>query len=522
MRSAPMLTIVGHPNLARVGQRVGLPALTQDHGQVELSRVAPMFQDVAGNDTEPLSCVFLSRKPVVLTTARAGIDIDAGSTRTRVTVSGTELTGKMTLAYALVHMGVVITVGDEVVLLLHWGEHPIVDPPPRHGIMGDSAEIVRVRAEIARIATDDRPVLIRGETGSGKELVARAIHLASARHARAYVPVNMAAVPSTLAAAELFGHTKNAFSGAGSAREGYFGQADGGSLFLDEVGDTPMDVQALMLRAIDQGEAQALGAEQPRKIDVRIIAATDADLGTKARDGSFRPPLYYRLASHEIHNPPLRERRDDIARLLVGFLSDEMTNRGRAGELDTGADAMDGWLPGALVARLVDYDWPGNVRQLRNVVRYLAGVKGRPVAGDHRLERMLSDSIGELSPGDSGAMAASASGSMARMESSAAEQPETAGKRSPADIGEAELEEVLVSVDYRLTVAAKLLGISRPSLNRLVDAHPSLVRAQKLPAEQLQAAFRDHGGDVETMWRALRVGKRSLQLRLRELGIGGA
>lgn len=509
LRSAPMLTIVGHPNVARIGERIALPQLTHDEGVLELSRATPVFQDVTGEDTEPLACVFLSRKPVMLRSARTGIEIDTSGTRIKVHIAGTEVVGTMTLAHAVVHMGVVLRVGDEVVLLLSWGEHPIMNAPPRHGILGDSAAIVRVRSEISRIASDMGPVLIRGETGSGKELIARAIHDASPRSDGPYVPVNMAAIPSTLAAAEFFGHTKNAFSGAGSARQGYFGQSDTGSLFLDEVGDTPMDVQALMLRAIDQGEVQPLGSEDARKIDVRVIAATDADLATKAREGLFRPPLYYRLASHEIHNPPLRERRDDVARLLVGFLVEEMARRGRESELATEPDAMEGWLSGAIIERLVDYPWPGNVRQLRNVCRYLAGVEGRPAITDPGLNRLLDDAINDVGRMQTPTPATEDSGA----------HEVTPSKRAPADIQGSELEEVLKSVDYRLTVAAKLLGISRPSLNRLVDAHPTLVRAQKLTKELLEKAFAEHEGDIESLWRALQVGKRSLQLRLRELGI---
>ena len=186
--------------------------------------------------------------------------------------------------------------------------------------------------------------------------------------------------PPTLAASELFGHVEGAFSGARGRNVGYFGRADGGTLFLDEIGETPVDVQPTPLRALESGEVQQIGARGVRRVDVRLIAATDADLEGMARAGSFRAPLIYRLATHEIRIPPLRERHDDIGRLLRHFLADELTKAGRVDELRR-PPTQDPWLPGPVVERLACYDWPGNVRQLRNVSR----------VGDRRETRVFGD-----------------------------------------------------------------------------------------------------------------------------------
>ncbi len=231
--------------------------------------------------------------------------------------------------------------------------------PGRFGMIGESAPMQAVFALIEKIAPTPVPVLVLGETGTGKELVARALHDESQRAAGPFVAVNCAAVPAGLLEAELFGHKRGAFTGAVADREGQFAAADKGTLLLDEVGDTPLAMQAKLLRALQEGEVRRVGDNKVRKVDVRVVAATHRDLLAMAAVGEFREDLYYRLGVVRIELPALRDRPGDvawIARSLVQTLGREV---GRPDlELDEAAF-------GALAAA----PWPGNVRQLVNELR---------------------------------------------------------------------------------------------------------------------------------------------------------
>ncbi len=226
---------------------------------------------------------------------------------------------------------------------------PVVGDSPRWRALVDAA---------LRVARREVPVLLRGETGTGKELVASMIHAASARRERACVRVNCAAIPTELAESELFGHAKGAFTGAAAAHAGWFAQADGGTLVLDEVGELPLAVQARLLRALQDGEIQPLGTGRVTKVDVRVVASTLRDLAADVAAGRFRQDLYYRLSVVELRVPPLRERADDIPSLVSAFVE-----RYRARfELPSVRFAP------ALVAALAARPWPGNVRELENAV----------------------------------------------------------------------------------------------------------------------------------------------------------
>jgi two-component system, NtrC family, nitrogen regulation response regulator NtrX len=231
----------------------------------------------------------------------------------------------------------------------------------RYEIVGNSFAIRQVLERVERVSPTEARVLITGENGTGKELVARAIHRLSARADRQFVEVNCAAIPSELIESALFGHVKGSFTGAISDRAGKFEQADGGTLFLDEVGDMSLEAQAKALRALEEGVVTRVGGAKAIEVDVRVVAATNKDLEAEIDAGSFREDLFYRLNVVPIHVPPLRERRDDIP-MLVQHFADMMSKR-------------EGVTPRTFddraVARLLELPWPGNVRELRNTVERL-------------------------------------------------------------------------------------------------------------------------------------------------------
>jgi PAS domain S-box-containing protein len=238
---------------------------------------------------------------------------------------------------------------------------------------GESAAMIKVYKLIEQVAGTDMTVLILGETGAGKELVARAIHQTSSRRDKPLVTVNCSALPADLVESELFGHEKGAFTNAMSRQLGRFELAHEGTLFLDEIGDLPLPLQAKLLRALQEGEFARLGSGKAIKVDVRVLAATNRDLGTAIKTGDFRTDLFYRLNVFPIHVPPLRERREDIGTLARKFLEEASVRLGRAVPR----------LSVELLRLLENFDWPGNVRELRNIIeRAVLSSTG----GDLRLE----------------------------------------------------------------------------------------------------------------------------------------
>jgi formate hydrogenlyase transcriptional activator len=225
-------------------------------------------------------------------------------------------------------------------------------------IVGKSGALAAVLAQVGRVAPTDASVLVTGETGTGKELIARAIHSTSRRRDKPLIKVNCAALPSGLVESELFGHEKGAFSGAVARRLGRFELADGGTIFLDEIGELPAEAQVKLLRVLQEREFDRVGGDAPVKVDVRVIAATNRDLLREVREGRFREDLFYRLNVFPVHLPPLRDRRDDIP-LLVGFLLKKFALR-----IGKPLEAVGR----ATMQRLVEYPWPGNIRELENVL----------------------------------------------------------------------------------------------------------------------------------------------------------
>jgi DNA-binding NtrC family response regulator len=522
----PSLTIVYHPVLRRIGDRALLGELVTGR-EVKISRQAPRFAPPHQPQGTPLADSRLSRAPFELRPLGDGsVMLVPGESRTKIVIDGERVTEARCFSTAALERGVMLELGDRIALLLHLYQPCDESETGDLGLVGHSAEIARVRESIRRVAGVDVPVLIRGETGTGKELVASAIHEAGARRSRPLVSVNLAALPAALAAAELFGAQRGAFTGAARPQDGYFRRAHGGTLFLDEIGEAPVDVQVMLLRAIETGEIYALGAQRAEQVDVRLISATDANLDTLVEQGGFRAPLLHRLAGYEIHLPPLRARRDDIGRLLIHFLGLDLAEIGETDRLDRSEPAP--WLSMSLVTRLVRYDWPGNVRQLRNVVRQIVlGNRGRAEAELPESVLRLLDSATrpdrprpghDTTPGPSAPPpAATATGRGERPAPVAGTTP--AGRRKPSELSEPELADALRTHRWDIKATAAALCISRTSLYALIESSGLLRTAGELGVDEIRACYQEAGGDLDRMVERLCVSKKALRRRIKELGL---
>jgi formate hydrogenlyase transcriptional activator len=256
-------------------------------------------------------------------------------------------------------------------------------------IVGESAALRLALTRLGQVAPMNSSVLLLGETGTGKELFARALHDRSRRRSRALVRVNCAALPPTLVESELFGHEKGAFTGAVSMRQGRFELADGGTIFLDEIGDLPPEIQAKLLRVLQEGEFERVGSSRTKKVDVRLIVATHRDLEADVVSGRFRADLYYRLSVYPISLPPLRERREDIPRLVWFFIHRHQRDLGRRITK----------VPQAVMFALQQHAWPGNVRELENVIeRAMIRSDGETLQLDETLGRARRQSSDGSNP----------------------------------------------------------------------------------------------------------------------------
>jgi DNA-binding NtrC family response regulator len=252
-------------------------------------------------------------------------------------------------------------------------------------ILGESSRIKEILSVIERVAPTDARVFITGENGTGKELVARAIHRGSKRASKAFVEVNCAAIPAELIESELFGHEKGSFTGASVQRIGKFEQADGGTLFLDEIGDMSLQAQAKVLRALEEGKIERVGGNRLIPVDVRVLAATNKNILEEIAKGTFRKDLYHRLNVIPLNVPPLRERREDIPVLVRAFIEDVCTRNGMAKRTISDEN----------LAKLNSRDWPGNVRELRNAVERLV-----ILSAGTALDVSLLDAVGMSAKGE--------------------------------------------------------------------------------------------------------------------------
>ena len=255
------------------------------------------------------------------------------------------------------------------------------------GLIGVSMKMQRVYKMIEKVSQHEYPVLILGESGTGKELVAKSVHFSGPRKDRPFAPVDCSALVPTLIESELFGYVKGAFTGAMQAKQGLLEAAKGGTLFLDEIGDMPVDLQAKLLRALQEREVKPVGSTERRQINVRIIAATNRDLDSAIRAGTFRQDLYFRLNVVQVKLPPLRDRKSDIPILVTAFLEKFSESHGSVRTISD--DAM---------RRLIAYDWPGNVRELENAIERAVALGSGPIVHVGDLPSNLQYSASERVP----------------------------------------------------------------------------------------------------------------------------
>jgi len=316
-------------------------------------------------------------------------------------------------------------------------------------IVGASPAMQRILKLVARVAPTDSTVLLLGETGTGKELVARSLHVQSKRARGPFVPVNVSAIPESLVESELFGTRRGAFTGAAADRAGLVEQADGGTLFLDEIGEMPLGTQAKLLRLLESHEVRRLGDSVTRLVNARLVAATHRDLRARVDEGRFREDLYYRLNVVRIELPPLRERRDDIGLLASYFLARISQRQGRSG-LSFSPETM---------SVLERYDYPGNVRQLENAIEHAVTlcegttIRPRDLPAEVRTPRMLRGSVG------------------AGGRETARPAREDRDQWSLAEVEKEHIRRVLELHRGNATSAAKQLGISRTTLWRKLRAY---------------------------------------------------
>ncbi|MBN2799795.1 MAG: sigma-54-dependent Fis family transcriptional regulator [Deltaproteobacteria bacterium] len=469
-----LLTLLYHPDLTRVGEHAVVRPDRRGRARVSISRVEPGFARI-GCQGVPLDLPTLSRSPLLVVADGRCLSFlpERGNLPWRL--GGALVAPGTCVALDQARRGVVVELGGAVLVGVRWAR------PPGEGLdlIGGSPELEGVREQIRLLGPRGGTVLLRGETGTGKERVARALHQQSGARG-AFVSVNMGAIPESVAASELFGHEAGAYTGAQGARGGYFEQARGGTLLLDELGELSPALQPMLLRALDPGEIQPVGG-RPRPVATRLIFSTDADLHRLVDEGRMRPALYYRVATAEIVVPPLRERPEDVAEQAVHFLREALERSGR-GELLDRRDRP--WFPLQAMRTLLGRSWPGNTRELRSWMERVA-------LSPHGHEPWAQD------PAPQGTAS-----------------PPPVGAGLPTD--RAELEEALRVRGYRPQDTADALGVALNTLYARMGAL-GVPRARDLTREQIARAREEAGDDVPALAAHLRVSERGLRLRLRAL-----
>jgi len=557
IKGAPRLRLLYHSDLSRLGA-VSLPGVVPESGaSITVGRAEPSFALVAKDaPAMPLDDPQVSREQLrlrwlaaeqlyevepVASAKRPLVRVDLGAPG-RPPAAVTPITGPTRLP-----PGACIAIGDRVLLGLELAD---TRPPgaDRMGLVGESEAVWTLRDEIRSVARFGRPALVNGPTGSGKELVARALHTHSARAAGPFVPVNCAALPDKLAESALFGHKKGAFTGADTEERGLFRAADGGTLFFDELGELPLSVQPKLLRVLQDGVVVPVGAHEGRQVDVRVIAATHRDLEAQVRAGGLREDLYHRVAGHVLRVPPLADRRFDVPELFVHVLARLRADHGSLGWLWASAEQWRPAVPIAFLAELLGRSFRGNVRELQNLTERTARLNLQPgtfhtadtpsvrsetftpvkqardpsdAPSDPRvpeaLLRVAGDALGLahktvlklLAPGVLVAFTSEA-------EKSGYDDATRAAKLRA--VASDALFALLDAHDHNQSGVAAALGTSRTTLLKLMD-DLGLPRASDFGLEEIARARAEAGDDLDAAARLLRVSPNALKRRLTLLNL---
>ncbi len=453
-------------------------------GKAAVCRLSPSFKKLGDSVETTLLDQHISRSPIIIErVAPQQFAFTPPASSMSVSVNG-RIVKERTVA-ALDELGeeIIIALGNSAILCIcDTQARQNTTAPEEYGLTGVSRNMALTRDAIRRVADVNIPVLIRGETGTGKELVAQAIHRASNRTKKPLLAVNMATLSPSLAAAELFGVKRGAFTGASHDKKGLFEQADGGILFMDEIGDMPRDVQPMLLRALEAGEIRRVGDDKIRKIDVRIIAATDRSLDLKENEPSFNQPLLRRLESFAIDMPPLRTRRIDIGLLIKSFLEQGMYG-------DATTDSHE--LSLSAIHRMALHSWPGNVRELRNAVQKI--ILGQPVA----FEKL------------------NASTSTPDQEKLVGQKISKPKYRAATTISDEELVGALDGADWVIKDAAKKLNISRTALYELMSKSSKVRKIDDISDDELLKVVQLNPSSIALWAKHLRVGREALRKKIR-------
>lgn len=512
------LTIAYHHDWTRIGATAYLDTLRQGAALASVSRTEPAFRLPFTDTLFTLDDRYVSRKPITIQQLNGRLLITPHLEGTEVRIDGIVARAPTYVFEEKLKTGVVMELGQRVILVLH-SLSPDRNSDSMHRMLGVSEGIENVRRAIDRVGDLNVPVLIRGETGTGKELVASALHNASPRAGKTMLAVNVAAIPDSLAIAELFGATKGSFTGATRDKAGYFVQAHNSTLFLDEIGDAADEVQVALLRTLETGEVRPVGAPDAIKVDVRLIAATDADLESKLQSQDFRNPLLQRLAGFEIWLPPLGQRRADIGLLLAEFLRFELAaihEEHHWRQLTPESESL--WY--TTFRHALDFAWPGNIRQMRNVARQVA-IHNRQASFTRipaRIEAMLLErpSDAQSDESDNQIHAEDTPVPPFQEREASVSRP----RRKPSTISDAELIEALEAQRWDLKNTADVLNISRAALYKMIETHAHVRKAGDISVEELTHAYRHCQGNLDQMVDVLKVSRAALKRRINELAIG--
>lgn len=482
-----LLTVIFHPDLSRIGQVAVVPGNVGREPWV-LGRSGPDFAG-CGRPAAPLEDRHVSRHALEFEYGGTSVRLRRAHGSSRCQLGSGELFDTIELDDQTLQQGVPLLLSHSVVLMLRFASGRRCDSEEDETLIGSSCAMAALREQIAHVAQTDDDVLIRGETGSGKEVVAAALHAQSARAARPMVSVNMAAIPAELAPAALFGSARGAFTGAEQASPGYFREAAGGTLFLDEIGEAASAVQPLLLRALQQREIQSVGGPIER-IDLRVISATDAAL---TQDSGFKSALRHRLAAQEITVPPLRQHPEDIGQLLLFFLS-RAERASPSPHVDMEEHCVAAWAH--IFFLCARYPWPGNVRELCNIARQvMLSNEGRPRLTDSASALLMTGGAGH-------------SGSSCR-----------ARRPRMRDISDAEFERSMLDNAFEIQAVARDLQVSRTSVYRRIEHSKKYQLATDVSATSLRAALAAADGCIDRAALGLCVSATSLRSRARKLSV---